>query len=285
MNDSLLIDTKYIGNHRIKIYNDIDNDCPVKAWDMGAFHLFEHLEHGRYWLSSQCDYDEWVSDTKNYSLNDILMRIASKYVSQDDIIKSIKAGEVNDVRFEYDRHERVWELQTYLRWKGKEAKWSTSVEIEPSDLKTYDYRDELLEPFDEEDLLNLLNKYAKDLVIKSWGSCGYSQGDHMRGYSYMTKEMLEKRSGHNEKVYPNWKDQANEIIDGEVKCIEMWAWGDVKGYVLEKKVPFTKVFHDEDREDEECEEWEEVDSCWGYYMKTEELIAEVIAEHDLKEVA
>ena len=33
----------------------------------------------------------------------------------------------------------------------------------------------------------------------------------------------------------------------------MWMWGDVKGYVLEKKVAFTKKYKDESREDEECE--------------------------------
>lgn len=37
------------------------------------------------------------------------------------------------------------------------------------------------------------------------------------------------------------------------------------------------------REDEEGEEWEEVDSCWGYYMETDELIEEIMKEHNLKE--
>jgi len=67
--------------------------------------------------------------------------------------------------------------------------------------------------------------------------------------------------------------------------IGMWMWGDVKGFVLEKKVPFTKCFHDDAREDEDDFEWEQVDSCWGYYMNTDELIEEVISEHHLKEVA
>lgn len=30
-------------------------------------------------------------------------------------------------------------------------------------------------------------------------------------------------------------------------------------------------------------EWEEVDSCWGYYMETDELIEEIMKEHNLKE--
>lgn len=74
-----------------------------------------------------------------------------------------------------------------------------------------------------------------------------------------------------------------ELYDNEVKSIGMWMWGDVKGYVLEKKVAFTKKYKDESREDEDCEEWEEVDSCWGCYEETDELIKEVMIENGLEE--
>ena len=62
----------------------------------------------------------------------------------------------------------------------------------------------------------------------------------------------------------------------------MWLWGDVKGFILKKKVRFTKKYKDKNREDEDDYELEDVDSCWGYYMGTEDLIEEVIKEHDLK---
>ena len=52
---------------------------------------------------------------------------------------------------------------------------------------------------------------------------------------------------------------------------------------LEKKVAFTKKYKDESREDEDCEEWEEVDSCWGCYEETDELIKEVMIENGLEE--
>lgn len=81
----------------------------------------------------------------------------------------------------------------------------------------------------------------------------------------------------------DWKEDCAKIIDNEVKSIGMWMWGDVKGYVLEKKVAFTKKYKDESREDEDCEEWEEVDSCWGCYEETDELIKEVMIENGLEE--
>ena len=40
---------------------------------------------------------------------------------------------------------------------------------------------------------------------------------------------------------------------------------------------------DRAREDEDCEEWEEVDSCWGCYEETDELIKEVMIENGLEE--
>ena len=144
---------------------------------------------------------------------------------------------------------------------------------------------ELLEPMDEDDYVALIQECAKDFVLQTWESSGYCQGDHIRGIAYISKERFDKRCGFNPQKYKTWQEQALEIIDAEVEEIGMWAWGDVKGFVLEKKVSFTKVFDDNDREDEEDYEWEEVDPCWGYFMETEELIKEVMSEHDLKDVA
>ena len=83
----------------------------------------------------------------------------------------------------------------------------------------------------------------------------------------------------------DWKIKIDTLIDGEVECIGMWMWGDVKGYVLEEKVSYTKHYQDSNRKDEEDFDWEEIHSCWGFFMETEELIEEVISEHQLKEAA
>ena len=280
-----LIERKEIGDYRISIYPDYNAKCPVKNWDMGAIHLFEHLERGRYWLSSECDWKEWVSNTREESITSILQRMVATLVSQDDLIAYIKGGKVNGLRLVYNRHERMWQEQMqYTRAGRRQDEWDTVFEVEPSDLKVYDYRAELLECLeDDDDLIAIIETFAKDVVIKSWSSCGYSQGDNMRGISYITKERFDQMCGFSPQHYKTWQEQALAVIESEVKCIELWAWGDVKGFVLEKKVTFTKSYHDKEREDEEDFEWENVDSCWEYYMDTSELIAEVISEHDLKE--
>lgn len=285
MDNKLLIEEKHIDNHRILIFYGTWAECPVTNWDMGACHLFEHLEYGRYWLSDSCDWKEWVSDTRNESLTSILQRMVARWVPQNKLIAYLKAGKVDGVRLVYNRQLRMWQEQLAISWGSRKGEWDTVFEVEPSDLKAFDYRDELLEAIeDDDDLMAIIENCAKDVVIKYWSSCGYSQGDNMIGISYITKEQFDKTCGFSGK-YATWQEQAVAVIDSEIKCIEIWAWGDVKGYVLEKKVPFTKVYGEEDREDEEDFEWEEVSSCWGFYMETEELIKEVISEHSLKEPA
>lgn len=274
-----LIKAQEIGDFRIKVYYDDSAECPLTSCDMGANYIYEYLEHGRYWLSRNCDWDEWFLNPREHSLTDILQCIAAKVVKQQDIVNYYKTGKIENIRFIYNRSARQWELQT----RGdRSTKWQIELEVESSSLKAYDYRAELLEPLEEEELVALIEDCAKDFIIKTWESSGYCQGDHIRGIAYMSKERYDKYVGSNGK---DWKEHSLEIIDAEIKEIEMWAWGDVKGFVLEKKVPYTKQYHDTEREDEEDFDWEEVDSCWGYYMETDELIQDVISEYRLKEVA
>lgn len=275
-----LIDTKEINNHRISIYYDINAECPVTNWDMCGRYLFEYSDRYHHRLHSDCNWKDWFYDN-NHSLEDALRYMVSEFVKQEDIVKYYKSGKVDGLRFVYNRSSRLWELQTKCKRCG-EDKWDTDFEIEPSELKFKDYRSELVEFLEQEELVALIRDCAKDVVIQEWSSCGYSQGDYLYGIAYVTKERYDKYCGRTD---VDWRQGALECIDEEIKEIGMWAWGDVKGYVLEKKVPYTKKFKDESREDEECFDWEEVDSCWGYFMETQELIEDVISEHNLKEVA
>lgn len=279
MDRNLLIEERKIDNHRIRIYYDVDAQCPVTNWDMAAGYLFEYSDS--HCLHSECNWKEWFCDSR-HTLEEALRYMAAEVVTQKDLINYIKQGQVDGLRLTYNRHERQWELQHKCGWGMYKGEWITDLEIEPSDLKAYDYRSELVEQLEKDDLIALIDSCAKDFVIKEWGSCGYSQGDYLNGIAYMSKERYDKMVGNTDKP---WKEHALELIDLEVKEIGMWAWGDVKGFILEKKIPFTKVYDDDDREDEADFEWEEVDSCWGYFMETEELINEVISEHSLKKTA
>lgn len=280
MNDSLLIETKEIGNHRIKIYYDTDAESPVTNWDMCGRYLFEYTDRYHCKLHRDCNWNDWFSDS-NHSLEGALRRMVSEMVEQKDIINYYKKGNIDGIQFIYNRSSRLWELKQRCGYQG-EDRWCVEFAAEPSELKTDDYRDELIECLDEDDLIALICDCAKDVVVKEWSSTGYSQGDYVHGIAYVTKERYDKMCGRTD---IDWREAAIQCIDAEVEEIGMWMWGDVKGFVLEKKVPYTKLYHDDEREDEEDFDWEEVDSCWGYYMETDELIKEVVSEHGLKEVA
>lgn len=278
--DNSLIETKEVGNHRIKIYYDADAQCPVTNWDMCGRYLFEYSDRYHHRLHQECNWKDWFSDSK-HSLEDALHCMASTMIEQKDIINYYKSGKIDGLRFLYNRSSRLWELQQRCTYKGEEH-WDVEFAAEPSELKTDDYRDELIECLEQDDLIALIRDCAKDVVIKAWSSIGYCQGDYLYGIAYVTKERYDQMCGRTD---VDWREDAIRCINEEVKEIGIWAWGDVKGFVLEKKVSYTKLYHDDERENEESFDWEEVDSCWGYYMDTNELFEEVISEYKLKEVA
>lgn len=280
MTDNLLIETKEIGEHRIRVYYDTDAQCPATDWDLCGIYLFEYTDSYTHRLSKECNYDEIFSDN-NHSLEDALRAIISEEVEQKDIIEYIKKGNVDGIRLFYNRSGHLWELQTENRSSSThEMCRYTEHEFSPDDLKNCDCIEDLIDCFEKDDLISLINDCAKHIAFKEWASRGYCQGDYLEGIAYVTKERYDKRCGRTD---VDWKSDALKLIDAEVEEIGMWAWGDVKGFVLEKKVPYTKHFLDEEREDEDDFDWEEVDSCWGYFMETDDLIDEVIAEHGLKE--
>lgn len=279
MSTKHLIESREIGNYRVSIYSDFEAGCPLTEWDMGGRYLWEYSD--LHCLSDSCNWKDWFYENKGHTLEEALQRIAARHVKQKDIISYYKAGKVDGVRLLYNPHSHEWELQTRCDWGTHKGEWFVDDTFEPYQLKTEDYCDELVECLSVDDLIALISDCADDFVIKRWSSCGYCQGDYITGIAYMSKERFDKHCGFNPQKFKDWKEQALHIIDLEVKEVGMWMWGDVKGYVLEKKVTFTKVYADEELEDEEDMEWEEVYSCWGYYMETEELFAEVIAEHGL----
>lgn len=131
---------------------------------------------------------------------------------------------------------------------------------------------ELLEKYEVSDIVTLIRE-CSDMMIRHWSSRGYSQGDYMEGVSFVTRERYEKyvdtQAGY------NWANHARECMAGEIKEIELWAWGDVLGYTLEEKVPFTKVYADGSIV--EAFEWREIESIGGWYIDKDELIAEAFS--------
>ena len=90
MNDSLLICTREIGNHRIKIYYDIDNECPCTNWDMAACYLWEYDRVKR--LSDVCNWREVFGKygDNRHSLLDALRYLVSYHIEWKDLLDYFK---------------------------------------------------------------------------------------------------------------------------------------------------------------------------------------------------
>lgn len=280
MDENLLICTREIGNHRIKIYYDTDNECPCTNWDMAACYLWEYNRANN--LSDVCNWKEVFGKYGNnkHSLEDALRYLICYHIKWKDLLDYFKKGKVDDYRMRYDRSERMWYLEQYNHYRNK---YEEILHENPAVLRDYEgYANEFIENLEEDVLIQIINDLGKDIFAKSWSTTGYSHGDYVEGVAFCTKERYAKMVNTDTS---DWKTKIDALIDDEVKSIGMWMWGDVKGYVLEKKVSYTKQYHDEEREDEEDFDWEEVDSCWGYYLDEDELVDEVISEHHLKEVA
>lgn len=270
-----------IGEYRVSVYYDIDPLCPCTDWDLCGLFLWEYDRCGG--LSRACNYHEFYDTNQGHTLKDCLRQLVETYVSWEKFIKYIKNKNVNNLSLTYSKEQNLWKLLSCpTSNRSGNDKYYTAFELTPSEMKDGGYFYEFLQYFDEDDIVSLLDKEAKDIAIACWQTRGYCQGDYCEGIAYCDKERFDKMCGRKDKP---WREAAEECMLGEAETLGKWMWGDVYGFVLEKKVHYTKVYDDSERSDEDDFEWEEVDSCWGYFTSPDELVDEVIHEHNLKKTA
>jgi hypothetical protein len=86
------------------------------------------------------------------------------------------------------------------------------------------------------------------------------------GICWLEKDEFLKYSGNDEEY---WNGKSLDEIEFLLKELEAWGDNDVYGFVVEDciKSKIHKEYTNVDKEDEdyEEEEWEESDSCWGFY--------------------
>lgn len=276
---SYLFKQEEIGDYRISIYQDEYAECPCLDWDMAGVYIWEYPDCHR--LSENCNWKELFGkyDTNNHSIEDALKKLVCEYVPEKEIIDYIKSNNVKDYRMRYDKSERMWYLEYYGKYDWTDELWHEECSFTPSELRDYDNREEFCRVLDEDDFKYLLQN-CKDIAFYEWSSTGYRQGNYVEGFAYCDKERFSKMCDTNTK---NWRKRALDIFEGEVKNIGLWMWGDVKGFVLEKKMPYKKVFTKIVRQPVDGYDWEEIDSCYGeFYDDADELIEEVLKENGIQ---
>ena len=237
-------------NYRISVYYDQFTDSPNGFYDMVGVMLFTY-DNGK--LHKECDWRTLLGEHGDYNITmkEALKELVWKYVPHDKVIKFLKKG-TDHCSLKWDRSEREWQF-----WNDQCVfctKPTIVLCISSEDLHGGYYDSEMLEFLEESDLVELINKYGKDIVVTSLTTYGDCQGEIQEMFAYCTKERFNKRQKL-QKI--NWKKKATEFMQNELKECGCWMWGHVYRVKVEEKVYFTKRYaNGEELEDFEYEDYE-----------------------------
>ena len=121
--------------------------------------------------------------------------------------------------------------------------------------------------------------FTDDIKIASYsfgyyGAISFSEefSTDSDGICWLEKDEFLKYSGCSEEY---WKDKSLDEIEFLLDELKAWSENDVYGFVVEDciKSIINKRYTNVNKDDEEYEEveWEETDSCWGYYGDIDEV--------------
>ena len=226
-------------DYSIKIMYDDCSDCPTEFYDMCGAFLWEYSDTHR--LSNHCHWKQVFgkNGSSDHTLNEALAQIIEDHIDIKKLHKYIKADK--KANFHYDRSRKLW---VFEEWDEYHKAYCEVFTCDSGKWKAGDYLWEMLESRDKDELIDILNKCADNIVIYEWSSTGYSQGDYVEGVAFITKEMANKLWLRDK---DNWKQVAMEAMEAGAKEIGAWMWGDVYGYVIED------------------ENGDHIESCYGYY--------------------
>ena len=133
------------------------------------------------------------------------------------------------------------------------------------------------------------NCLTDKVKIMSYGFGYYGEISFYREFSTDSEGIawLEKEEALKDWIKEEYwdKEDCYDLCDGMRNELEVWAEGEVYGFVVEDciKSKVHKEYTNVDKEDEdyEEEEWEESDSCWGYYGELEKVEGWIFEEYGL----
>ena len=265
------------GNTRINIYREeyagnprYNTDEPFHCEDWSRDYTIMNKEEREYHSSSA---------------RNLIEHFLSSYGNVKEMIKVLRANataekhEEDDCCLVYDASRHEWLLQSWIGgWKdytgqmhGNEWHEDASFALKLKNITAYDLASYMSDSMIE----NFCNqKFFTDGVKIGSYSFGYhgtisfddSFSTDSEGLCWLEKEEFLKYSGCDEKY---WKNKTLTEIEWLTDELHAWGDGDVYGFVVENRIEYKvhKEYTNIEREAEDSveEEWEEKDSCWGYY--------------------
>lgn len=266
-----------------------------------SFYCEEYAENPRYNTDEPLHCEDWSRDdslmgkqereNKSGSAYNFLCYMLEKYGDEKKIIKILKDNynssthQERDNALYYDRSSKEWVVAywvaEYTDWRKEkhEAHWaeedSFSLKLEDIDIAS------IIECLSSKTIDHLVANAMTDGVKMMSYSFGYYSGISFseevtcdsEGICWLEKDEFLKYSGNSEEY---WKGKSLKDIEWLIEEIEAWADNDVYGFIVEDCIKskihkeYTNV--DKDDEDYEEEEWEESDSCFGFYGELDKMI-------------
>lgn len=240
--------------YRLRIVRDDDAENP-RDWDnFGTMVCF----HSRYNLGDEHNYSE---------PRDFLCSILEDVVTEDDLqsfmekeFEGLEVRQAEDGAWHVANEDFSQSLGYVYGHDDKESAEEEFLELKDEFLDC-DWKDVL--SIDE--ILDIAKKYYVMLPLylfdhsglsmsTSSFSCRWDSGQV--GFIYTTIDKIKAETCYECSTDEEWAEKTREILEGEVETFDQYLTGDVWGFKLEKKVG--------------CEccgniEWEDEDSCWGFY--------------------
>lgn len=257
-----------------------------------SFYREEYAENPRDMTDKPLHCEDWSRDYsimnkhereyKHPDARTLICRLLLEYGKREKIIdrliengKHLTDGKcIGGDALVYCRFEKKWNLMMHYKMCWYIV---NSYECSKKDLDLC----EILEDLCDETINELCYfKYWTDGVkIMSYGF-GYNgeiSFDHdfstdSEGICWLEKDEFLKYSGHNEEY---WNSKSLDEIEFLLDELEAWSENDVYGFVVEDAVRIQgiKTYYNGEREDEPFidTQWEESDSCWGFYGELDKI--------------
>lgn len=215
-----------------------------------------------------CDWNRYdLGDRKDGSVEDELLRLVRDTCSEEEVIEAAlgENSKLETIRLIKDddpeAEEDDYVLQAWCEWRTVfnrgPARWEDLCHIK----KDYAY-DEILDAVQTKHCLQLLENDVEILPLSVYEHSGITMyvgapcdrfDSGYAGFIYITKrEAFKNFGGITEE---NWRERADECMRSEVEVYDHYLTGEVLGY---------NIYEKSSQEDEE-EEWEDIDSCYGFY--------------------
>ena len=278
-----------------------------------SFYCEEYAENPRDTTDEPLHCEDWSRDysimnkqereTKSEDAGKLIRYLLARYGDNKKIVKLLKDNYkgIEHDRYEnglsYDRSRKEWIVWSWQpTWKDYQGnvheahwaeEWAFCVNI--YDVDIYNIADVL----SDEQIDTLCDeKYWTDgIKIMSYGFGYYGDisfyhefSTDSEGICWLEKDEFLKYSGCREEY---WNGKTLDEIEFLLDELDAWSNNEVYGFVVEDCIKskvhkeYTNV--DKDDEDYEEEEWEESDSCWGFYGELDKMIPYMFEQTNLKQ--